>query len=438
MMNGIGFSILTVLASFILLSSRRGAALAMMAGVLYLTQAQAIDVGGAHLSGMRLLELTAVMRIILRLEFIEKFYRIDRLVLLLYGYTVLVFLCRSDIDHAYIFGISLDAVLSYFVFRVLITDAADLSWLLRGFALLLVPYVGLLAVEASTKANPFAAIGGLSFGERDGRLRGMGSFRHPSLLGNLGAAFLPLYFALTLQAHGRLAGVAGMSLCLLVVLFANSGGPVSAVIVGAMGWSLWCLRNWMSFVRRSLALMLLLLAVFMKAPLWYLPAKASAFSGGDGWHRSYLMEVAFRDLEQWWLAGMDMNLTQNWFHYTLAATGSADITNQYLYFGLTAGLLAMLLFIALIASAFQGVGKAMVSAHADTPERSTAFLIWGLGCCVAVHVATWFGITYNFDQTYVIWSLQLAAIASMAAHATQALPESEEANTPPPTLEGSW
>jgi hypothetical protein len=435
--NSAGIGIFLLLACVTLLGDRRWAVMAIMAGVLYLTLAQSVNVGGANLSAIRLLELTAVARITVRREFIAKAHRIDALVALLYAYTVLVFFWRSDVDHAYILGISVDAALSYFLFRSLIVSAADLRWFLRGFTLLLVPYVVMLGVETATRENPFAIIGGLSFVERDGRLRCMGSFRHPSLLGTLGAAFLPLYFALACEAKGRFAALVGILLCLAIIVFANSGGPVSAATVGAIGWVFWHLRNQMSFVRRSLAATVALLALFMKAPLWYLPAKASSFSGGDGWHRSYLMDVAFRHFDKWWLAGIDMDQTKDWFHYQLSATGSADITNQYLYFGLTAGVPSTVLFILLLTSAFQGVGRALESTRSSNDFRDAEYLVWGLGCCVAVHAATWLGITYNFDQTYIIWSLQLAAISSIAASVAGKLPEAEHSNLPT-ALGRSW
>lgn len=410
-MNSLGLSLFLLLAGITLAGSRRAAALALMAGAVYLTQAQSLDVGGAHLSAMRLLNLAGALRIALRGERPRTLQRLDVWVPLLYGYVVAVFFLRSPVDHAYVMGISIDAVLSYFVLRCLVNDAQALRSLLRGLVPLLIPFVVLLGMEVVTGRNPFAAIGGLSFTERDGRLRGMGSFRHPSLLGTLGAALAPLYIALWLHAKDRARATIGLVLCAAIIVAANSGGPVSAAVAGAVGWALWPLRQKMRLVRRALIAMLLLLMAFMKAPIWYLPAKASAFSGGDGWHRSYLMEMAFRDIGQWWLAGMDLARTRDWFDYQLSATGSADITNQYLYFGLTAGLAAMLIFLVVLTRAFHAVGQAMHSSE----ERQAQQLAWGLGCCVAVHVATWLGITYNFDQTYMLWSLPLAAAASLAA-----------------------
>jgi hypothetical protein len=164
----------------------------------------------------------------------------------------------------------------------------------------------------------------------------------------------------------------------------------------------------------------------MKAPVWYLPAKISSLTGGDGWHRSYLMDTAFGDFSNWWLAGMDIEQTKEWFPYTVV-TGGADITNQYLAFGLDAGLLAMVLFILLIVAGFNAIGRALMSLHTVTLVSSeTEYLLWGLGCTLAVHISTWFGITYTFDQTYVIWFMQLAAISSISQTGVAISSQSEQ------------
>jgi len=127
------------------------------------------------------------------------------------------------------------------------------------------------------------------------------------------------------------------------------------------------------------------------------------------------MEVAFGDIDRWWLVGMDLNQTKDWFPYHPAATGVADITNQYLAFGLDAGLLAMALFIFILIRAFQAIGQALtVVRSAEKIPNDTEYLLWGLGCALLVHIFTWIGITYTFDQTYMIWFMHLAAISSIS------------------------
>jgi hypothetical protein len=177
------------------------------------------------------------------------------------------------------------------------------------------------------------------------------------------------------------------------------------------------------------------MALVMKAPIWYLPAKASALSGGDGWHRSYLMDVAFKNADKWWVAGMSIHDTAGWFPYDLESTGGADITNQFLAFALTGGMISMILFIALLVLAFRQLGRAIRAVSESHTPSSKEHLLWGLAVMLGAHVFNWFGITY-FDQTYLIWFLQLAAITNLSQSVLEApfATPSDDALEPPVEL----
>jgi hypothetical protein len=407
-------STLALIAGLVLVTPRRWALVAMMAGVLYLPQHQALDFLTLDLMPLRLLEVAALIRIAMRQELdLSKFNAIDGAVLLVYGYATVVFLLRSDTRQLELTGWLVDSTFCYFIFRGLIRELEDLRWFLRVFVFLLSPYVALLAVETLTRSNPFAVMGGeLSFVRGD-RIRCAGSFRHPILLGTLGAAFLPLYVGLALARSSRVPGLMGIALCLAIVWFSNSGGPLGAAAGGMIAWLCWTARTRMRIVKATVAGLFVLLAATMQAPVWYLPARISSLTGGGGWHRSYLMDIAFRELDQWWLAGMDATQTTGWFPYPLVTTGAADITNAYLDFGLKGGLLAMLLFVVLLGLAFRRIGRGLHVLHRPSFGGSgVAYLVWGLGCALVVHIMSWLGVTY-FDQTYAIWFMQLAAIAAI-------------------------
>jgi hypothetical protein len=159
--------------------------------------------------------------------------------------------------------------------------------------------------------------------------------------------------------------------------------------------------------------MLVLVALVMKAPIWYIFDRASGITGGDGWTRSYLIDMAYQHLGQWWLAGMPIKDTSGWFPFILAATGGADITNQYIGFGIVAGLGAIALFILLLTRAFSNLGKALAIVRSSSMETSEIeFLLWGLGVMLTVHIINWFGISY-FDQMFAVWFMQLAAISTL-------------------------
>lgn len=152
----------------------------------------------------------------------------------------------------------------------------------------------------------------------------------------------------------------------------------------------------------------------MKAPIWYLPAKISDITGGGGYHRSHLIDMAIRDLDKWWLAGMSIIYTKDWFPYTLAITDTADITNQFISFGLAGGFGAIALFILLIVRSFRGIGQALnVSRFGFLGTSKDEYLLWGIGATLLAHVANFFGVCY-FDQIYVVWFMLLAIISSIS------------------------
>jgi hypothetical protein len=414
-MNLFGALLTSVLVLVVLGAPRRWAMLGMMAGVLYLTQAQAIDVLGFNMFAVRFLELAGFFRVMFRQEFsFSRLNKTDRALLLAYAFTAIVYSLRSKDGQAYIIGTAVDASLCYFTFRGLIADMEDFRWFLCAFVVLLVPYTALVLLESVTHHNPLAFLGaGMYDWERDGRFRCVGTFRHPDLLGTLGASFLPLYIALACAKVKRPLVMVAIGCCLVIVWASNSGGPVCAAVFGLIGWAFWTARTRMQLVRRAMVAGIALTAMVMKAPVWYLLARASDIIGGSGWHRSYLMDVAFRHLGEWWLAGMPTTETSDWFPYVLLTTGGADITNEFISFGLNAGLGAIALLILLLTRAFSSLGEALANVRSDAHEpNATEFLLWGLGVMLAVHVVNWLGIAY-FDQFYVVWFMQLAAIVNL-------------------------
>lgn len=421
--NALGLSILSALALLILFGSRRWALLGMVGGILFLTQGQFVTVGGVTLYPMRLLAVTALVRVLVRRELQAcSLNRLDRALILLYAFSVGVFLLRSNDGFAYQIGAGVDALFLYAAFRSLVRELEDFRSLLRGLAVMLVPYVCLLWSETLTFQNPFAPLGGVELirvGDlwiRDGRLRATGSFGHPSLLGTLGGTFLPLYIGLWFARPAeRKIAMLGIILCLGIVGASNSGGPMICVVAAIAGWMLWPARRAMQTVRRVLVAMTITLSMVMNAPIWYLLARISDITGGDGYHRAVLLDVGFKNLDRWWLAGMPAIETGSWLPYTNTLTGAVDMTNNFLSFGVTSGLGAMLLLIALLTVAFGQLGRRMVAVRSDpTSGQYVEPLYWGLGVMLGVHTFNWFGITY-WDQSNAVWFLHLALIGSLTS-----------------------
>jgi hypothetical protein len=415
-MNPVSALILIVLCAMVFVSTPRGALLALLAGVLYLSQSQAINIG-LNLFPTRVLELALLARVTIRREWpFIRLTALDKAFIALYVYTTVVFLLRSREDQVVQVGAAVDAFLVYFSCRALLDTPENFRWLLRSFVLLLIPFVAIVVMERVSGRDPLAFMGwgGAGVWVRDDGVRCFGSFRHPSLLGTIGVSFIPLLIGMVFTPKDRKRAVLGIVLCVIIVWAANSGGPITGVAFGSLAWLCWKIKTKMRAVRWGIVVFVALAAILMKAPVWYLVAHISAITGGDGWHRSYLMDVTFQNLDKWWLFGMPYSETAGWFPYTLAATGGADITNQFVAFGLTAGLGSLALFVLVLTRAFKALGNALEAMRVEESQNVEAeVFLWGLGCMLSAHIVNWLGITY-FDQTYVFWFAQLAAISTMS------------------------
>lgn len=418
-MNALVISILTPILLLVLFSSNRIAAIAFLSGTLFLTQGQNFDIAGININGLRLIEIFTFSRVIIKKElFTIRLNKIDKALVAVFLSNTIIFLLRSDTGQAFTIGLGVDMVLCYFSFRALLRNEADLIYTLKAFAFLLIPFLGLTYIERYTGgSNIFSSMGGIVEGKfiREGTPRCMGSFRHPSLLGTLGATFIPIYIGLFFNKAHRKMAIIGMASSTGIVILSNSGGPLSSALFAAVCWTLWLFKEHLGKVRMAGFFLLIILALVMKAPIWYLFARVSSITGGDGWHRSYLIDRAILDLDKWWLAGMPITDTASWFPYIHQLTGGADMTNYFLFFGVTSGILTVILFIVFLYQVFSFNGRSLRDSRLSKSDSSntTEYLTWGIGAAHAVHIINWQGITY-FDQTYALWYFQVAAVTCVA------------------------
>jgi hypothetical protein len=412
----------------VLIAPRRWALLAVIASLMYLSQRGGVDVFGLRMYPFRFVEIAGFIRVVSKHEFKwRELNRLDRIVLAAYAYVTIVFVLRSALGFGTSVNITMttplskigefvDMLLAYTMFRGLMRNEQDIRWLLQRSVMLLIPFVAVVAIERWTGQNPLAILGAAPtvwIDAEEGRIRCFGSFSHPALLGTFGASFALMYVGLALASTRQVLGWVGVVLCVALVVLAASGGPLTMLMVGLLAWLCWPMRTRMKMVRIGIVMALLVLAVVMRDPIWYLPSKMSLLFGGSGWHRSYLMDRAIRNIDHWWLAGMPLEQTSSWFPYLVH--GAADLTNVYVAIGVDGGLIAMLLLIRVLVRAFGDVGRASKEfREALPPRKDEQLLTWGLGAAVAGHMANFLSITY-FDQTNSLWLFQLAAISAISA-----------------------
>jgi hypothetical protein len=221
------------------------------------------------------------------------------------------------------------------------------------------------------------------------------------MAGTFGATVAALFVALWWQRQmSKLLVALGLTASAVIIIASGSSGPVMAALASMFGLAMWPLRKQMRFVRWAIVLALVALELVMKSHVWFLMARVNIFSGSDGWHRAYLIDRAVFNLSDWWLVGT--RSTEAW-GYSLW-----DITNGFVSEGANGGLITLILFVAIIALCFRGVGRSLRAAD----DRRLQIFIWGLGAALMAHVTTYFSVSY-FDQNFVNWFLLLAMIATI-------------------------
>jgi hypothetical protein len=165
----------------------------------------------------------------------------------------------------------------------------------------------------------------------------------------------------------------------------------------------------MHLVRWGAVLATIVLAVVMKAPVWYVIARISEIVGGTGWHRAYLIDQAISHFDEWWLVGTTS--TAHWApagEVLLIDPMNMDITNQYVMEAVGGGVVKLGLFLAMIVKSFSIIGQAI--RRLNGRDECCEKLIWAFGVSLWSHCVSFISIAY-FDQLISLWYLSLAVIA---------------------------
>jgi hypothetical protein len=308
------------------------------------------------------------------------------------------------------------AVGIYFLVSCWVKDAETFLGLVKALAVMMVPIAVSMVVEKFTAHNVFSILGGVPAitVERAGHLRCQAAFRHPILAGTFGATAFPLFVGLWFQGgKAKKTAMWGGISASIVTVAASSSGALVTLLLGWVGLALWRLRHRMRLIRRGILVIILLLALVMNAPVWYLTARLSGITGGTGWYRGWLIDQAVAHFDEWWLCGT--TYTANW-----SVSGgelldddpdNIDITNQFILEGVRGGVLKLALFFTLIVLCFKAIGRRIQNATAAS--LAAGMLLWAMGVSVYTHCISFFSVTY-YDQLAVIWYWLLAVISRIA------------------------
>ncbi|MBD3317469.1 MAG: hypothetical protein GF344_16895 [Chitinivibrionales bacterium] len=403
-------------AALVFVLPRRFAFAPLLASACYITVGQVVMVGPLDFTIHRILLLVGWVRILVRGEWdIERLNMLDRIIIVwamvnLSAHTLLVGTVGAFINRL---GFTYNALGFYFLFRVLIVDTEDIGWLYRSLAVLLIPLAFAMLFENLHGRNLFAVFGGVPAEAlvRDGEVRAQAAFRHPILAGSLGATSIPLLLSLWWDdGTPRLLVGLGLTAACAVTLLPSSSGPIMTMVAGVGAMLAWRVRYRLWVFRWATLAGLLGLQLVMNAPIWFLIDRVGDLLGGEGYHRSLLIDQAVRHLDEWWLLGTTR--TAHWMPFVLPINPDmADITNYYLRMGVDGGLATMALFVLLITAAFRVVGRTTSILDGRGAAFGAKIRIWALGAALTGHVFAFISVSY-FDQIVMFWYLLLALIAT--------------------------
>ncbi|MCW1886361.1 hypothetical protein OKA04_16605 [Luteolibacter flavescens] len=437
-MSALGFLFFVVTAIALLSVPRKWALIPFLVGIIFMTHGQRFELGGVGLPIFRLLLMVGLGRIIMKGEGIEGGANaIDKLLIAFFGWMFFAnFFHESGAEDAgpmFIIGVSAEIGICYLLVRCYCRTLEEFYAILAVLAYLLVPVALEMVQEEFTGKNLFSSVfGGVNemVVMREGELRARGPFRHAILAGTVGAGLIPLMFAM--WRRNPRASLTGMAACLTMVIACSSSGPILSLIFGILGMCLWWFRPWMGLIRWCIPLGYIFLEIMMKQPAYYIIAKLSR-GGSTGWHRSRLIEAFMKHFGEWWLVGTDY--TRGWMPTGLPGKHQhTDITNYFLAFGVKGGLLAVLLFVAIIWIAFKWVGD-ILNARPDLDPRDR-FMIWCMGTSLFTHVASSVSVAY-YDQSYVFFWFSIASISALAAMIHEPVEEAAEEEAEAPAEESS-
>jgi hypothetical protein len=413
-MTGLGMLFLAAMAVLTFSLPRKQAVLPLLTTVCYMPLGQQLVIAGLHFHVLRLVILFGVMRVVCRGEHVGLvFNKIDKLFLWWAVAGVITgMVCKPSSEMLVNrLGVLYNAVGIYFLVSCWLKDSEAFVDLVKTLALLVIPIATSMVVEKVTARNIFHVFGGVPEVTiaREGHLRCQAAFQHPILAGTFGATLFPLFVGLWFQGgKARTLGLLGGVSASIIALAASSSGALLALLLGGVGFTFWKLRDRMRLVRRGILVLVLVLAIVMEAPVWYLAARLGSITGGQGWHRAWLIDVTIAHFGEWCLAGT--TYTAHWGPSQICNEdpNNIDITNQFVAEGVRGGVVKLALYIAIIVQCFKTVGRAVQAR--TTNSLAGGMLCWAMGVTLFAHCVSFWSVAY-YDQLTVVYFWLLAAIS---------------------------
>jgi hypothetical protein len=375
---------------------------------------QQIYVGGLHFYILRILIMAGLVRLVFAKFtssgglFTGGFDWVDKLFVMWICFRCAAGVLLNDAASGavnYQLSYLLDALGGYLFLRYLIRDEEDIVRVVKVFAALTFIFALTMANEKFRNQNIFGYLGAVPIVPtvREGSIRAQAAFAHPILAGAFGVALIPLFWWLWISGKAKVAGAFGFCGSLGMMLTSASSTPLMAFLAAIAGWAAWSIRSKMRVVRWGFVVLLIALHLVMKAPVWFLIARADLIAGSSGYHRAMLIDLCVRHFADWWLIGTNAAGSWDWDMW--------DTSNQFVQEAESGGLLTFICFVMIIARSFNKLGKARQIIQNDVQQQK---FMWFLAVALLTNCVLFFGVSY-FDHTKIMWFALLAIIAAATA-----------------------
>jgi hypothetical protein len=383
-------------------------------------------VGGAHLYVFRILVFAGFVRMISATFssqsplFRARLGPVDRAFFLwaLFRGVALLLLYRAGGAIVADVAFCLDTYGGYLLFRYLIQDKGDIFRATKILVFISAILALCMSFEYATRTNVFSYISMTPIVPwlREGKVRAQGTFSNSITAGSFGAILLPLYFWLWKSRLAKSWGIVGIIGATTIVLTSMASTAVMAYLGGVLALCLWPIRSRMRAVRWGIVLLVVGLALVMKAPVWFIIARVDIIGSSHGWDRAYLIDQTVRHFSDWWLIGT--RSSASWGNDTW------DACNQFVAEAVTGGLGGLIAFLIILSRAFSLLGKRRKQTEGS---RDVSWFYWCLGAALFANVMAFNGVDY-FDLIQVVWLMFLVMVSVATGVAiTKGLPKQTHA-----------
>ena len=353
---------------------------------------------------LRILVVVGFLRTVLLAEPLKfKWNSFDKLVMAWAICGSIIYVIQWSDMRAFIYkcGIIFNIIGLYWQFRLNIHSWSDIKLATKILAICSLVMAVLVGLEWLTGKNPFVIMGRAITPMREGWYRCRASFPHSILLGLFWVTIFPLFVGLAHTENLKYLYWAAAAASIFIVAATVSSTPyltLFMVIIILCGYR-W--RQYTHFAAWGFIILAIALHIIMTGPVWSLIAKMTVVPGSTGIHRFNIINQAINHFSEW--AFLGIRDTIHW------GPGLRDITNQYVFEGVTGGLITLILFLIMLYTAL----RLLVHLSLTSKNHQKRFLVWCFFVVIAGNCISFFGVIYT-SQIQMIWNLMLASVSFLS------------------------